>query len=113
MPASAIVPPVEPQRGAGGGDGPVAGAALDLLVGAAGAVAQRDADLDEHLGVADRRLVRAAVELAIVDDALAARPRMTTRRAERGAHRREVLGRVGLAQRAADRAAVAHRPGRR
>ena len=37
------------------------------------------------------------------------RPRMTATRAERGEDRVEVLGRVGLAERAADRAAVAHR----
>ena len=37
-------------------------------------VAERDPHLDEHLGVADRGLVRAAVELGHVDDALAARP---------------------------------------
>ena len=35
-------------------------------------LAQRDADLDEHLGVADGGLVRAAVELGHVDHALAA-----------------------------------------
>ena len=40
----------ELDRRAGGDDRPVADAAVDLLVGAAGAVAQRDADLDQHLG---------------------------------------------------------------
>ena len=55
--------PVEPDRGARRGDRPVAGAALDLAVGAAGARADRHADLGDHLGVTHRRLVRAPVEL--------------------------------------------------
>ena len=41
-PASAIVPAVQPERGGDGDDRPVAGAALDLLVGAAGSGADRD-----------------------------------------------------------------------
>ena len=71
--------------------------------------ADRDADLDEHLGVADRGLVRAAVEVGHVDRALAAAAADHGDGAERGADGAQVLGRVGLAERAADRAAVAHR----
>src|SRR3712207_7822309 len=43
-----------------------------LPVRAAVVLAHGDADLDEHLAVADRGLVRAAVELDHVDHALAA-----------------------------------------
>ena len=79
-PARAIAPSRELERRAGGDDGPVADAAVELLVRAAGAAAERDADLDEHLGRADGGLVRAAVELVHADDALAAAaPRITIR----------------------------------
>ena len=106
--ASAIDVAVHPDRRAGRHDRPVAGPALDLLVGAGPARPHRDADLDEHLAVADRRLVRPAVELLHRHDPLAGAAADHAARVERGADRREVLGRVGLAQRAAERAAVAH-----
>src|SRR5262249_37064082 len=96
------------QRGAGGGGGPVTRAALDLLVRAASVLAHGDADLDQDLGVADGRLVRAAVELLHVNDALAGAAADHRRGAERSAHRAEVLGGIRLAERAPDRAAIAH-----
>ena len=95
---------LEPHRGAGGGNRPVAHAPLDLLVGAARVGVQRDADLRDHLAVVDGRLVGAAVELAHADDALPALAADHDVRIDRRTHRGEVLGRVGLAQRAADRA---------
>ena len=66
---------VEPDGGAGGGDRPVADPPLDLLVGAAGARADRHPDLGEHLGRPDHGLVRAEVELSRRTRALAARRR--------------------------------------
>src|SRR4051812_27274715 len=54
---------VHPDRGPGRHDGPVAGASLDLLVGARTVGPQREANLGEDLGFADRRLVGTAVEL--------------------------------------------------
>src|SRR5439155_1098526 len=99
---------VEPQLGAGGRDRPVAGAALDLLVGAAGVLADRDPHLREQLTGADGGLVGAAGEVGHRDDALARRAADDEARAERGADGGEILRRVGLAEGAADRAAVAH-----
>ena len=57
---------------------------------------------------ADGGLVRAAVELAHRDHPFAGAAADDTRRVERGADGRKVLGRIGLAQRAAERAAVAN-----
>jgi hypothetical protein len=71
--------------------------------------AHGDADLDEHLGVADGGLVRALVEVGHVDDPVAAGAADHRGGAQRREDRVEVLGRVGLAQRAADGPAVAHR----
>src|SRR5215213_4427909 len=98
---------VQPQRDAGGRRGPVAGAALDLLVRAPTALAHGDAHLDEHLGVADGRLVGALMELVHVEHALAGAPAYDRGRAERRAHGAEILGGVRLAEGPADRAAVA------
>ena len=58
--------------------------------------------------VADRGLVRAAVELLHRHDPLAGAAADHAARVERGADGGQVLGRVGLAERAAERAAVAH-----
>jgi hypothetical protein len=87
---------------------PVARAALDLLVRAAGFVAHRQTHLHEHLAVGHGGLVRAAMEVAHLDHALAARPADHGACLERGADGAQVFGRVGLAERAADRAAVTH-----
>ena len=108
MPASAIVAAVHPHGRRRGGDGPVAGAALDLLVGAAGARPHGQADLGQHLAVADGGHVRADVEVLHADHPLAVGAADDDLRLGRRADGREVLGRIGLAQRAADRAAVAH-----
>ena len=99
---------VDPDGRRRGGDRPVAGAALDLLVRAAAARAQREPHLGEQLAVADRGHVGPDVEVVHPDDALAVGAADHGLRLDRRADRREVLGRVGLAQRAADRAAVAH-----
>ena len=108
MPTSAIVPPFDPDGGRRRGDRPVAGAALDLLVRAAGAGAQPQTDLGEHLAGADRGHVRADVEVLHPDHALAVGAADHDLALAAAADGREVLGRVGLAERAADRAAVAH-----
>ena len=67
----------------------------------------RQADLGEHLPVADGGLVGAAVELGHVDHPLPTASADHAARVERGAHRRQVLRGVGLAERAAQRAPVA------
>ena len=110
---------VEPDDGAGRGDRPVAHAALDLLVGAAGARAHGEADLGQQLPVAARRSRTARGGTpAMATTRSPPRPADHHLRVQRRADRREVLGRVGLAQRPADRPAVAHqrvgdRPARR
>src|SRR5690242_10795436 len=98
--------PHPPGRG-GGGDGPVAGPPLDLLVRAARAGAHRQAHLGQDLAGADRGHERPDVEALHADDALAVAAADHHVRPGGGAHRGQVLGRVGLAQRPADRAAVA------
>ena len=98
---------VHPDRGTGRHDRPVSGPSLDLLVGARAVRAQRDAHLGQHLGVTDGRLVRAAVELLHRHDPLAGGAADHAARVQRRADRGEILGRVGLAQRSAERAAVA------
>jgi hypothetical protein len=82
-------------------------------VRSAEAAALGDADLDEHLGRLDARHVRTDVELVHLDDALRATGSAQDGLAlERHDDAREVLGRVGLTQRAAHRSAVAdHRIG--
>ncbi len=80
---------------------------VDLLVGAAGGFVQGDADLGEHLQLSHGGPVGAAVEVAHVEHALAVGSADDHPRCDRRAHRGEVLGRVGLAEGAADRAAVA------
>src|ERR1700730_15736550 len=65
---------VNPEGGTGGGDGPIAGAPLDLLVGAAGAGADRQTDLDQHLALLHGGLVGPDVEVVHGDAATAARP---------------------------------------
>ena len=107
-PAHWIVPPSIAERGRGRDDREVAGAPLDLLVRAAEAGVDREADLDEHLGRLHGGHVRADVELLHPDDALAAaRTAQNGLALERHDDAGEVLGGVGLAQRAAHRAAVA------
>src|SRR4051812_9721934 len=98
---------VQPQGGTGGRHRPVTDPTLDLLVRAAAAGADREPDLDEQLTVADDRLVRALVELPGRDGARAVVAADDAVRVHRGERRGEVLRRVGLAQRAADGAAVA------
>ena len=99
---------VDPDGRGCGGDRPVAGAALDLLVRAAGARAQRNPNLGEQLAVADRGHVGPDVKVLHRDHPLAAGAADHDLRLHRRADRREVLGRIRLAERAADRAAVAH-----
>ena len=99
---------VDPDRRGRGCDRPVAGAALDLLVRAAPAPAERDPDLGQQLAVADRGHVGPDVEVVHRDDALAAGTPDHRARLDGRADRGQVLRRVGLAQRAADRAAIAH-----
>ena len=104
MPQSRDGVAVELTNAPGGGDRPVAGTPLDLLVGAAGAGPDRHPDLGEHLGRPDDRLVRAGVELARRHRALAARASGSpSSRRSADDDGRQVLGRIGLAQRAADR----------
>jgi len=91
-----------------GGDRPVAGAALDLLVRAAAARPQPEPDLGEHLAGTHRRHVGADVEVLHPDHPLGARSADDDLRPGGSADGRQVLGRVGLAQRAAERPAVAH-----
>ena len=92
----------------GGTDGPVADPALDLFVGAAGAGADGEPEFAQQFVLPDGGLVGSAVEVAHGDDALAARTADHGLGAEDIADGGEVLGRVGLAERAADGAAVAH-----
>ena len=108
MPASAIVSAVEPQGGARRRDRPVAGAPLDLLVGAARPRLDLEADLGEDLALLHRGRPRAEVELAHRHGPRSLGAGEHDRSLQRGADRGEILGRVGLAERAADRAAVAH-----
>ncbi len=88
--------------------GKVAGAALDLLVRAAGARSKRQADLDQQVPRTHRRRVRTDVKLLHRDRALAICAADHRLCLDRGADGRKVLRSVGLAERAADRAAVAH-----
>ena len=98
---------VHPHRGAGRGDRPVAGPAFDLGVGARAVRPQRDPDLGQDLAVLHRRLVGAAEEVAHRDHPLPARAADHAAGVDGGADRGQVLGGVGLAEGAADRAAVA------
>ena len=68
--------------------------------------AQRDSDLDEHLRGADRCAIGASVELAHPEHAVAGEAADHRLRTDRRARGDEILGRVGLAERAADRAPV-------
>jgi hypothetical protein len=99
---------VDPDGGRRRDDRPVAGPALDLLVRATGAGTQLEANLGQELAVADRSHVGADVEVLHPDDALAIRAADHDLGLRRRADRREVLGRVGLAERTADRPAVAN-----
>ena len=99
---------VDPDRRRCGGDRPVAGAALDLLVRAAAARAQRNPNLGEQLAVGDRGDVRPDVEVLHPDDPLAVGAADHDLRLHGRADGRKVLRCIGLAERAADRAAVAH-----
>src|SRR6266545_4870561 len=96
----------EPHGRAGRRDRPVADAPLDLLVRAAATRPDRHPDLGQQLARADHGLVRPDVEPPDRDGTAAARPGDHDRRAQRGERGRQVLGRVGLADRPADRAAV-------
>src|SRR5215470_20300558 len=90
----------QPQHRPGGGDRPVPGPALDLLVGATGAGGDRHPQLDQQLVLPDDGLVRAGVELAHRHRPLAGRTPDHSGRPQRGEHRRQVLRRVRLAHRA-------------
>ena len=97
----------EAHRRPGRGHRPVADAPVDLLIGATGAGLERHPDLQEHLVILDGRLVGAAVKVVDVEHPVTVEAADDGLGADRRAHRPEVLGRVGLAQRAADRPAVA------
>jgi hypothetical protein len=68
----------------------------------------RDADLDQHLPHPDVGLVRAPMEVLEAHLPLAMDPLDHTGGPDRGAHRRQILGRVRLAQRTPDRPPVTH-----
>lgn len=106
-PASVIAPP-SIQTAAEAAAIAQSRAPLDLLVGAPGAGAHRQPDLGQQLAIADGRHVRPQVEVLNVDDALALSPGDHHLGPQRGADGAEVLGRVSLAQGAADGPAVAH-----
>ncbi len=109
MPASAIVPPsIQTAADAAAiAQSPARRSTFSCALPAPGR--SGEADLGEHLAVADGGHVRADVEARPSRRrARRSAPRITTLRLGGRADRREVLGRVGLAQRAADRAAVAH-----
>jgi hypothetical protein len=101
-------PAVHGDRGPGGGNRPVADPPLDLLVGAARAIAEGDADLDQHLTLLERALVGPLVELIHVEHTLARRAADHRPCPDGGADRRQVLGGIGMAECASDGPAVAH-----
>ncbi len=109
IPTSAMRVAVELDEGADGGDRPVAGAALDLLVGAAGAGADRARGPrrgSRHRRPPSRTARRGTRRSSTVRVPVA--ERMTAVAPQGGEHGGEILGRVGLAERPADRAPVAH-----
>ena len=81
---------------------------METVDGAAGAGPDGQPDLREQLGRPDHRLVRALVELASRDRPASGGRADDHRGADRGAHRRQVLGGIRLAQRPADRPAVTY-----
>ena len=100
LPAQA---PAETQHRSDGGHRPVAGPPRDLLVRAARAGLHRHPDLGQQLAGSDDGLVRAQVELPDRDHPVAVLAADDRGRPRRGEHRGQVLGRVSLAQRPADR----------
>src|SRR5215469_2947959 len=114
---------IQPDRGPGRAHRPVPDPAAHLRVGAAAAGLDRDPDLGEHLAQRHHGLVGPGVELpgrhrpAAVQMARPARRTWPTWRGrpvddhaglQRRERRRQILGRVRLAERAADRPPVAH-----
>jgi hypothetical protein len=97
---------IEDDGGTGGGHRPVPDAALDLLVGAALAGADGEADLGEQFVLLAGGLVGPTVEVVDVDRPLARTRGDEHPGAEDVADGGEVLGRIGLPEGAADRAAV-------
>ena len=102
-------PALQPERGGDGDYRKVPRPALDLLVGAAAPRPHREPDLGEDLAVLDRSHVGANVEVIHRNHALAVRADDHDARLQRRADRGQVLGGIGLGQRAADRPAVSHR----
>jgi hypothetical protein len=98
---------VEHHVRAGRSHRPVAGPALDLLVGAADTEADGHPHLGDDLRGTDDRLVRSGVEFAHRHRAVATRAGDHHRGLEGRTHRRQVLRWVGLPERPADGAAVA------
>ena len=98
---------LDPDGGRRRRDRRVAGTALDLLVGASSACAQRDPNLGEQLGLADGGRVRADVKRVHAHHSFPTGTSDDRPSLEGGADGRQVLGCIGLAKRAADRAAVA------
>ena len=100
---------VQPQRGPGGGDRPVAGTPLDLLVGAAGTPARIDIRISISISSGPTAVSYGPRWNSPIETTRSPRgPRITMSCAQRRADRGNVLGRVGLAQRPADGAAIAH-----
>ena len=99
---------IQPERGAGRAHRPVAGPAVHLHVRAAAAGPDRHPDLGQQLVRRHHGLVRAEVELTLRHGAGARTAVDHHRGPHRGEGGRQVLGRIGLAERAADGAAVAH-----
>ena len=108
IPASAIVPPsIQTAADAAAiAQSPARRSTFSCALPAPGA--QREPDLGEQLAVADRGHVRPDVEVLHRDHPLPRGAADHDLRLDRRADGREVLGRVRLAERAADRAAVAH-----
>ena len=89
-------------------DRPVLGAPVELLEAPPGAVHLRHADLGEQLVGRQGRRQEPLVEVGGGDFPRTSRSLRYVGRAERQGGRREVAGRVGVGDRPADRAAVAH-----
>src|SRR6266516_1059628 len=98
----------QPDGGPGRAHRPVPDPAAHLLVGAAAAQRDRDPDLGEHLARAHHGLVGPGVEFPGRYRPAAVRAVDDHAGLQRRERRRQVLGRVGLAEGAADRPPVAH-----
>ena len=108
MPTSVMTAVLDPHHRRRCRDRPVTGAPLDLFVSAAGSGPERQPHLGEHLALADGGHVRPDVEAVHPDHSLAVGISDHHFGLGRAADRGQILGGVGLAQRAADGAAVSH-----